>query len=927
MKRSSSALGSLLVCAGVALGACADSVETPVATEATPPPPESVVTPDSGRPPAEVDGGSDGVVGEQPAPICGDGKIGQGEACDDGNTSDNDGCSSKCAIESTSQADVCPGVALALAPVPGEPQLLRASVTGSTSGAYNHFGSACGGGSGRDLVYAITPPSSGKAIVRLSASFSAIVSARATCTDAKSETKCEGIQTQGGEVTMEVPTFAGTPTFLFVDGYGGTHGDFTLDVDVSTASCGNGLAELPEECDDGNTTGGDGCSATCTLETGGVIDNCPGQPFILSGQPGAERKISFAGNTLTQGGRTQQSSGCFYWNGSNTVYAVKSDIDGAAKAKLNAAYSRSNLHVRSDCGSNSYQLGCTQQEAPGEIELEFPVTAGDWFYLFVEGDFSSSTDYAGPYSLDLTVTPAACGNGVLDGREECDDGNTQSGDGCSAACALEAVPAANACPGQAIPLSVRPDGTRAATIAGSTAGGTSSFPACGLASGSAPEVVYSITPDIDGLLSGDLRGPFNSVLFVRSTCSDEATELDCSYKANASVTPFILTGLGSVPKHIEAPVRAGTTYYVIVDSANSSGTPATGSFKLDLSVAPAVCGNGKIEGAEQCDDGGTADEDGCSSTCQLETQGPKTCATAETIQLQPSGQPGGYTATLARGTTGYNASHDFTTSTTAACYAPGQEAYFAVTAPESGVLRAEVTSSAFDAVLGFRSPCATSGNPLLCANDAPKGSVESLTTPVTAGQTLYIVVDSAAAGASGTFTLHVTLTPSGCGDGFFVPGPDEDCDDGNHTNGDGCNATCRLEPLTGIDVCPGREITLTGSGTQQRKGVITLDTTSLNANYTGVCGGNAREGVVKVVSPINGLLRARARGMNGVTTYARTVCADPTTEIKKVSSTTCFNVVHDTLTFSVLEGTEYFIFVDGLEGATGVPTLEVTIDP
>src|SRR5437879_5781764 len=31
--------------------------------------------------------------------ICGDGKAGLGEACDDGNTADGDGCSSKCQIE------------------------------------------------------------------------------------------------------------------------------------------------------------------------------------------------------------------------------------------------------------------------------------------------------------------------------------------------------------------------------------------------------------------------------------------------------------------------------------------------------------------------------------------------------------------------------------------------------------------------------------------------------------------------------------------------------------------------------------------------------------------------------------------------------------------------------------------------------------
>src|SRR5262245_34138450 len=36
----------------------------------------------------------------------------------------------------------------------------------------------------------------------------------------------------------------------------------------------------------------------------------------------------------------------------------------------------------------------------------------------------------------------------------------------------------------------------------------------------------------------------------------------------------------------------------------------------DGTVAP--CGNGELGAGEQCDDGGNADGDGCSSTCQLE---------------------------------------------------------------------------------------------------------------------------------------------------------------------------------------------------------------------------------------------------------------------------------------------------------------------
>ena len=43
-------------------------------------------------------------------------------------------------------------------------------------------------------------------------------------------------------------------------------------------TCGNGTAEGSEECDDGNTTGGDGCSATCQLESTSAL--CAGVPAV-----------------------------------------------------------------------------------------------------------------------------------------------------------------------------------------------------------------------------------------------------------------------------------------------------------------------------------------------------------------------------------------------------------------------------------------------------------------------------------------------------------------------------------------------------------------------------------------------------------------------------------------------------------------------
>lgn len=54
-------------------------------------------------------------------------------------------------------------------------------------------------------------------------------------------------------------------------------------------------------------------------------------------------------------------------------------------------------------------------------------------------DFSDGTSGI-PYILVRGASPIGCGNGKLDPGEECDDGNTEDGDGCNSACRFEAGP-------------------------------------------------------------------------------------------------------------------------------------------------------------------------------------------------------------------------------------------------------------------------------------------------------------------------------------------------------------------------------------------------------------------------------------------------------------------------------------------------------
>jgi hypothetical protein len=55
-------------------------------------------------------------------------------------------------------------------------------------------------------------------------------------------------------------------------------------------------------------------------------------------------------------------------------------------------------------------------------------------------------------------------------------------------------------------------------------------------------------------------------------------------------------------------------------------TITTTTTTTTTTTLPSTCGNGMIEGSEECDDSNTTPGDGCSATCQLESVNPAVCA-------------------------------------------------------------------------------------------------------------------------------------------------------------------------------------------------------------------------------------------------------------------------------------------------------------
>lgn len=145
--------------------------------------------------------------------------------------------------------------------------------------------------------------------------------------------------------------------------------------------CGNFVIEETEQCDDGNTNPGDGCSLTCQIEV----------PPSACGNGAVEaNEICDDGNIVTED--------CNYGETSCTV------CDETCQSVPG---------YTSYCGDNA--LSGEEQCDDGNI---------------VDGDGCSA-------ACTMESATPVCGNGIVETSETCDDGNIIPGDGCSCYCQTE----------------------------------------------------------------------------------------------------------------------------------------------------------------------------------------------------------------------------------------------------------------------------------------------------------------------------------------------------------------------------------------------------------------------------------------------------------------------------------------------------------
>ena len=670
-----------------------------------------------------------------PAPRCGDGTRDSGEACDDGNTAADDGCSPTCTVEACGDGTRQAGEACEGADLAGETCTSRGFASGTLAcsatcgfdeaGCVAHRcgdtivgpGEACDdGGTASDDGCSATCQLErcGDGLAQASEACDGADLHGATCATrgyASGTLACDAAC--GLDETACVAHRCGDmivgPGEECDDG--GMADDDGCSATCQTERCGDGIVQASEQCDDGGTAPGDGCSATCTVETGWT---CSGAPSACTVPTCGNGTLDAALGEECDDGNTTVSDGCSSTcrfeitcgAGEVAVHLRARDLalaipDGSAAGittSLTAGDVGSVRAVRVGIGrlTHTYvgdvKLWLTSPAGTTRQLLNSSNNGGDDFQATVFADDGATTigvdtatplrgvyrpvdtlvrqpgvdlvnqDAAGAWTLTLVDTVGSdagtledwtlvlcvdplstCGDGTVTGTEACDDGDAVAGDGCTA-CVLDEC-------GDGI---VNNGGIEECDD-GNTMGGDGCEADCTLVCGGGTGARTAVEDAATGRCYLGFTAPAITWADAELACEASGGYLAVPESAdeNALVrSAHLVDGLwiGVTDQVAEAETSAagfrrvtgaviGTGYHGFsATEPNNSGNEDCGQMNGNATawndlpctntlpayvceLDPAPCGDGVLQAAlgETCDDGNRVGGDGCSATCAGET--------------------------------------------------------------------------------------------------------------------------------------------------------------------------------------------------------------------------------------------------------------------------------------------------------------------
>ncbi len=170
------------------------------------------------------------------------------------------------------------------------------------------------------------------------------------------------------------------------------------------ATCPNGTVDPGEECDDGNRTASDGCSATCKLEgSSAAADKCPGMAVHVWNAP-----VVYTGSTTNPFVNDYTTTpSCGGATGSTTpdrVFAVTAHRSGTLRVTSSAASFDHMLYRSETCvptGNSLVNQTCANAvSGNGGETLELQVTAGSTYHVVIDG---AGVAQSGSFTLTWTI--------------------------------------------------------------------------------------------------------------------------------------------------------------------------------------------------------------------------------------------------------------------------------------------------------------------------------------------------------------------------------------------------------------------------------------------------------------------------------------------------------------------------------------------
>jgi cysteine-rich repeat protein len=347
-------------------------------------------------------------------------------------------------------------------------------------------------------------------------------------------------------------------------------------------SCGDGLVQPWEECDDANRESGDFCSDSCRLPPGDCTEPAP--IHLLWD---AEQRSAVWSDTTARSIQPIEGT-CQAKDGSGLVARFVAPETARFGFVLRGYFESPVLSLLERCGAST-ALAC---DSRGRIDVD--LEAGQEIYLTVGSSSPVGRANAGPFTL--TVERPQCGDGRVEGTEECDDGNTEPGDRCRPDCTLPGEDCTDVYP---LPEPGESGVTTWSADLRRFNGDTD--PVC--QEGSGRDAVMSFTAPAPGRYSFDAR------LF-----SGEAVIALSTGTCQAAPPAACLVGETDYHAVVEATLASGETAWITLDKRS----PYAYGDEFAVRVAPLACGDGIRARPEECDDGNREPGDGCDADCRVE---------------------------------------------------------------------------------------------------------------------------------------------------------------------------------------------------------------------------------------------------------------------------------------------------------------------